>query len=147
MLVIASIRDYLQNNLDADDYRIGGGADPGQIACAERALGLYFPDDYQRFLAEVGWIEICNVYWFGVPADPEAGEGSVVRMTHYAREHWSLPHELFVVFSSDDQLLWCLDGSRRLPESRVVAFDMRLRKLSGPVADSFGEALQAFLLD
>lgn len=143
--MITSIKEYLRDNLDADDYRIGGTADPGQIASAESRLGVRFPDDYQHFLAEVGWIEVYNSYWFGVPADLEAGEGSVVRMTHYARQSWNLPGELFVIFSSDDQVLWCLDGSRRVPESRVVAFDTRQRKLTGSVADSFGEALVAFL--
>lgn len=140
-----SIKDYLHDNLDADDYRIGGAADAGQIATAERALGLHFPDEYQCFLAEVGWIEVGNAYWFGVPVDLQAAEGSVLRMTHHAREHWSLPQELFVIFSSDDRVLWCLDGSKHAAKSSVVAFDTHQRKLTGSVAGSFGEALEAFL--
>lgn len=143
--VITSVKNYLQNNLDAGDYRVGGAADPGQIARAESSLGLCFPDDYRCFLAEMGWIEVNNAYWFGVPADLEAGEGGVVRMTHHAREHWNLPQALFVIFSSDDRVLWCLDGSKHAAKSSVVAFDTHQRKLTGSVAGSFGEALEAFL--
>lgn len=81
MPITGSIREYLESSVDRDDLRIGGPIDEAAIFRAEAALGLKFPDDYRRFVAEVGWAEIFNSYFFGVPLAEDDEEGSVVAMT------------------------------------------------------------------
>ncbi|WP_313915169.1 SMI1/KNR4 family protein [Tahibacter sp.] len=140
-----SVRELLEANVDADDYHIGGGVPARTIALAENALAVQFPAEYREFVGEVGWLEIHNSYFFGVPADPESEEGNVVHMTRYARNHWALPENYLVVYSSDDQALWCLDGASAERRSKVLAFDTRRTEFAGTVSASYFDALSDFL--
>jgi len=140
-----SVRELLESNVDTDDYRIGGSAAADAITLAESVLAVQFPEEYRQFLAEVGWLEIHNSYFFGVPADPESEEGSVVHMTRHARSHWALPEKYLVVYSSDDQVLWCLDGTSAGTSSKVFAFDTRRSEFTGTVSATYFDALSDFL--
>ena len=142
-----SVREFLQSNVDADDYRIGGSATAAAMALAESALALKFPDEFREFVGKVGWLEVHNSYFFGVPADPESEEGSVVHTTRHARNHWTLPENYLVVYSSEDQVLWCLDGAAAASRSKVLAFDTRRREFTGTVSETYFEALSDFLTD
>lgn len=142
MPIIGSIREYLESFVDSGDLRTGGAVDEAAILRAEVDLGLKFPDEYRRFVAEVGWVEIFNSYFFGVPMLESAEEGSVVAMTRYARERWGVPADCLVVYSSDDQVLWCI---RSAADSKVVAFDTRRKMFTGTVASSFLSALEDFV--
>lgn len=145
MPMIESITQCLADNLETDEYRIGGAASESQIASAEMQLSLRFPDDYRRFLAEVGWLEVFNMYFFGVPEDVENGEGSVVGMTRYARAQWNLPPEFLVFYSSEDVVLWCMKGIGIVREIEVVAFDVEKQKVIGRVGSSFWEVITGYL--
>lgn len=140
-----SVRELLEANVDADDYRIGGSVPAPAIALAETTLAVQFPEEYREFVGEVGWLEIHNSYFFGVPADPESEEGNVVHMTRYARNYWALPENFLVVYSSDDQVLWCLDGASAERRSKVLAFDTRRNEFTGTVSATYFDALSEFI--
>jgi hypothetical protein len=144
--MIGSIANYLASNRDNDEYRVGGAASDAVITDCELALGVKFSSEYREFAKEVGWLEVDNTYLFGVnEKDGTAtGEGGTVRMTKYARETWGLPGNLYVVYSSDDAVLWCIDGSVSSRASKVIAYDTRKKKITGTVANSFDEALTEF---
>lgn len=143
MPITGSIRAFLESSVDSGELRIGGAVDETTTHRAEEALGLNFPEDYRRFVAEVGWAEIFNNYFFGVPVEEDSQEGSVVAMTLHAREHWSTPADCLVVYSSDDQVLWCI---RSASDSKVVAFDTRRKVFTGTVASSFLSVLERFVV-
>jgi hypothetical protein len=143
MPMAGSLREFLESSVDDDDLRVGGSVDEAAILRAEAALDLKFPDDYRRFVAEVGWVQIFNSYFFGVPTTEGAEEGSVVAMTRYARERWSAPADCLVVYSSNDQVLWCI---RPANDSKVIAFDTRRTMFTGTVASSFLAALENFVV-
>lgn len=132
-----TIQQLLAANDDA--WCVGGGADPAWIAQAEELLGIRFGNEYRAFLAQFGWLEIYNTYFFGVPADLENDACSVVRMTRYARQEWALPPTLVVMHSSDDQVLWCLEGDA------VVAFDTHTKKITGKVGPGYFQVLGEYL--
>ncbi len=145
LAVTQSVRELLEANVDADDYRIGGSVAAPAIALAETALAVHFPEEYREFVGEVGWLEVHNSYFFGVPAHIESEEGNVVHMTRYARNHWALPENYLVVYSSDDQVLWCLDGASSERRSKVLAFDTRRNEVTGTVSATYFDALSEFL--
>jgi len=66
-------------------------------------------------------------------------------MTRHARNHWALPENYLGVYSSDDQVLWCLDGAAATSRVKVLAFDTRRREFTGVVSETYLEALSDFL--
>lgn len=68
----------------------GRGASQSQIAEAEGALGVSFPDSYRRFLAELGWVSVDSDEIFGL-GDGVPGHLELVRVTHSERTEFR-PH-------------------------------------------------------
>ncbi len=134
----------LEENFDSDEYRIGGGVTKDKIQSAEQALNMVFPVPYKEFLSQVGWLEVINNYFFGVASQDE-GEGSVVRMTHFAQQNWDLPEGLIVIYSSADKLLWCM-ASANERSSKIVGYDTSKQKIVSVVSEDF-ESLIADYLD
>lgn len=140
--MIDSLLDFLAR-CDPDDYRIGGGISPARIEAMEAALAVEFTEGYRRFLGEVGWLEINNVYFFGGRGDGDpAGEGSVVAMTRFARQTWGLPENLIVVYSSEDLSLWCLESGR---EGQISFFDTASGRVNGREKLGYWECLSGYL--
>lgn len=144
-IIIRSISAYLQQNLDGDEYRIGLPATDSQISAAEALLTCTFPEDYRDFLKAYGWLEVFNSYFFGVDGNGQE-EGSVVRMTEYARAAWNLPNNLLVVHSVDDEVLWCIQCEIRTIQScKVIAFDTASQRVTSVVARSFEACISEYL--
>lgn len=132
-----------------DDYRFGGGVSDQDIIKSECSLNVLYSKDYRQFLREIGWLEINNMYFFGINKSqnqmlPE--EGCVVRMTEYARNHWKLPLNMIVIYSSEDEYLWCLKDNHETNNTTVYGFDTELKKLTDyRVGDSFKEVFLSYL--
>lgn len=130
--------------------RVGGGATENAILTTSSELGLTLPGEFLVFARTFGWLEIENVYFFGVPNDPLKSEGSALRMTAYARDSWSLPANLIVVYSSEDEVLWCLTGANNESEiarNEVLAYSTRNQRVVGRVGESFLQVVDSYLDD
>lgn len=123
---------------NAESVRIGAPASDQAIAEAEEALGLTFSETFIEFVREVGWLEVDNTYIFGIPTTPLIDEGSAVRMTLYARQQWKLPDNLIVIYSSEDELLWCISGAQKntTPSDNVVTYSTLRKKVVGQAGES-----------
>ncbi|MEN9864865.1 MAG: hypothetical protein RL748_455 [Pseudomonadota bacterium] len=138
-----NIIENLRNNFDSDEFRIGGGVNDDAIGAAERELGLAFPMSYKEFLKEVGWLEISNVYFFGIP-EQLYGEGSVVKMTKFSRENWQLPPNCIVIYSSEDKLLWCIECDGNV-NPVIKGYDTEKRKILSKIANDFESLMDEYL--
>jgi SMI1-KNR4 cell-wall len=150
--MIDSISKFLKDKSATDEdyeYRMGGSVDDLTIRSTETRLGVTFPPSYKKFLADVGWIEIFNSYFFGLRKEKtNDSEGNVITMTEYARNTWSLPTELIPIHSIDDQVLWCLDYSPKenaRVEKKIVAYDTGKRRVTGLVSPDFWSCISDFL--
>lgn len=135
-----AIKDLVQKNFEEGEYFFGTPPSEQEINGAERALEVTFPESYADFVRQVGWMELDNACFFGVPGECTA-EGSVVRMTQYARHGWGLPKEYIVLYSSEDEVLWCMPSGKQ--QRGVLAYQTRQRSFAGKVASS----LEKLLLD
>ena len=144
--MINSILDFLNARQDIIEYRIGGGVEDVHIENAESSIGTAFPESYKRFLREVGWLEINNIYFFGVRKDSvDEGEGNVVVMAKYSRDTWELPNHLIPVYSADDQVLWCIDSSITGKEPPIVSYETKKKKVTTKVAPDYWTCLSDYL--
>lgn len=138
-----NILEKLKTGFDPDEYKVGGGVSDEQISAAEKNLNLKFPDVYKDFLSEVGWLEICNVYFFGVSLQSNA-EGSVTRMTQFAQANWNLPCNFIVVYSSADKLLWCMECSAS-HLSKIRGYDTDKQRFISVVSEDFEALINNYL--
>lgn len=132
----------IKSELSADEYSVGEGASESRIGEAEHKLSLSFPEEYREFLKVFGWLEVYNSYFFGVP-DNLLGEGSVVKMTLYAREQWALPTEFLALYSSEDKIAWCL--SCKSNDAQIVAYDITAKRLGSVVSINHEAMLLEYL--
>lgn len=126
--------------LDADDYRLGVPSTPSDITKVEDELQLDIPEEIKEFSLQVGWLEIDNCYFYGIPGIG-SDEGSCVKMTIFARNEWNFPNSLVVIYSSEDEVLWYMDSK----SSAVIAFDVFKREITGLVGDSLENVLIDYL--
>lgn len=147
MLMIEKIREKLTKL--GHSVRVGGPATEQAIASTSAALGIKLPQDFILFAKEFGWLEIDNVYIFGIPADPDTEEGSSLRMTLYARREWSLPSEFIAFYSSEDEVLWCISSAneRNKEGSEVLAFSTIKRTFVGKVGQNLLAVIDSYLSD
>lgn len=134
--------EKFKESFDQNEYNLGVQASDAEIKAAEQALGLSFPEEYRNFLKSFGWLEIYNNYFFGLPNNP-LGAGSAIAMTIYARKHWALPSEYIVVYSSEDQVLWCLNCQSA--EGKVISYNSETKKIETIVAPNLERLLMDYL--
>lgn len=127
--------------------KLGGPASQEAIGTTSRALDVDLPESLIDFARNFGWLEVDNTYIFGVPRNPLSDEGSCARMTLYARQMWDLPAELVVIYSSEDEVLWCVTGGKGTSASsgKVVAFSTLQRKTTGVVGNDLLDVIEEFV--
>lgn len=90
-----------------------------------------------------------STYVFGMPKDPLIDEGSTVRMTLYSRDQWDLSGDLIVVYSLEDELLWCIAGAKNngTTSDKVVAYSTARKTLVGPAGENLIEVIVDLVSD
>lgn len=144
--MITSISTFLEQRRDSIEFEIGGGVKDSDIKMAEDALSVSFRGGYRRFLLDVGWLSINNIYFFGVRGDDQKKEeGNIVAMTEFSRKTWNLPHHLIPVYSSEDVILWCIDLSSKENDPPIIAYATETNKTTGKVAVDFWTCITEYL--
>ena len=132
------------------DIELGTPANSEIIAAAEQILGD-FPEDYRRFLGEVGWCGIwdCEVFGLG-PGIPSYLD--VVALATSEHADYGLPTHLIPVMNNGAGDLTCIDKGRFDSVERTAPMVVWYHETSpseGPVdvADSFSGWLKGLLAD
>lgn len=101
----------------------GGGASDQEIADAERAIGVRFPQSYKAFLLRFGWAEFYCDTLYGLGADVPLGF-TLVRNAlcerHEAHPH--IPLHLIPIMNDGAGNNYCLDTSRLHDDECPVVF-------------------------
>ncbi len=123
-------------------FEFFGPQDDDKIDELEASLGVALPPSFRAFLRRYGGGGITGEWISGIykgqPLLRQAG--TVYGDTLRFREQCKLPPHLVVIYSQDDEVVWCLDTAKRRQdgENPIVSFDVDARSLPLPVADSFG---------
>ncbi|MFY7809790.1 MAG: SMI1/KNR4 family protein [Fimbriimonadaceae bacterium] len=143
------MKESLIKAIEKNNGRIelGGPASQDAIDVTSRALGVELPESLMDFARNFGWLEVDNTYVFGVPKNPLTDEGSCVRMTLYARQTWNLPTELIVIYSSEDEVLWCVTGGKgtAAASAKVIAFSTHQGKTTGIVGNDLLDVIEELI--
>lgn len=102
----------IKNNPD-EGFFAGLKADD-LIQKAEKALGLYLPPTYRRFVSELGAGDIAGQEFYGV-IDDDFYESSVpdgIWCTLHARKTYDLPDDLIIIGAIDDGSYIVLDAHK-----------------------------------
>ena len=135
-----NLKELISHEYETEDYKFGEPPTIEDIQIAETLLNINFPENFREFVSQVGWLELDNSYFFGIPRRL-TDEGNVVRMTQFARIEWGLPENYIVVYLSEDEVLWCMEENN----NKVFAYDVNERNFVGIVANSFEEALVDYI--
>ncbi|MBI1891223.1 MAG: SMI1/KNR4 family protein [Burkholderiales bacterium] len=104
---------------------LGRGATDGEIAAAEKALGVVFPDTYVRFLKRSGFVSWFGVTLYGITANEPNAFESVVGTTLHCRNanyppNWVRPPmDAFIVGQFGNSYCWMFE--RMSPRAGEVA--------------------------
>ncbi|WP_146373551.1 SMI1/KNR4 family protein [Symmachiella macrocystis] len=114
----------MHSHIDAfPDKQCGAGANDDDIASAETALGIQFPESYRSFLRKVGWGEFSYELLYGLGMDTPDPLG-LVRNTLSERHEASppLPLHFLPVMNDGAGNNYCLDTSRLVSGECPVVF-------------------------
>lgn len=113
---VPDVESVLQRFREIGESRLGVGADEGEVAETERALGLTFPAGYRTFLLRMGWASAPGLHVFGlgsrVPADLDIRKVA-------AEIRGSLPGNA-LPFAGDEEAIFCLDTAHQGPYDSPV---------------------------
>ncbi len=134
------IKELVLKEYTGSQFEFGNIPTIDDIRKSEEILDLVFPSEFKEFILQVGWLELGNSYFFGIPsALTEAGNS--ILMTHFAREEWGLPPKYIVIYSSEDEVLWCMKEN----SNKVFAYDVHAMDFVGVVSESLEEALIEYI--
>jgi hypothetical protein len=126
-----------------------GAATNDAIATLERHLGARLPPSFREFLRQTGGGEIATAPISGVDSSDPTSEdaGTVLGDTARWRQEFGLPDNLFVIYTQDEEVCWCLDTSRPdgTGEYPVVSYSPFTRCVDAQLARTFLDWLAEFV--
>jgi len=102
--------DHILELLSKHNITHGAGASDNDIATAEAALGVRFPDELREYLTRVGWIDE-DMGFYGVGSDVPRKRFDLVEHTRWEREEAGPPmqHHLVPILNNGGGDHWCVD--------------------------------------
>ena len=134
------IKELVLKKYTGSKFEFGDAPTNDDIKKSEKILGVIFPSEFKEFVTQTGWLKLGNNYFFGIPLDL-IEKGNSISMTQFARTEWDLPEKYIVIYSSEDEVLWCMEENN----NKVFAYDVNERNFVGTVANSFEEALVDYI--
>jgi antitoxin YobK len=138
MATIEDVERFIEVNREYCDS--GNPASAELIDKAEQFLSVQFPEDYRKFLARWGTLDIGPIEFYGICGDDFVNSTvpDAIWYTQRKRLQVNLPDELIVLCDDDGDVYFCLDTSDQVG-SRVVVWDAIHRELRGVRAGSIFE--------
>jgi len=125
-----------------------GAASIDQIDTLEQELKLELSKSFRTFLEILGGGGIVDEEISGIENNNVSLKtgGTVLRDTLECRKLFSLPDYLAVIYYKDQEVVWCLDTSKRNNEEcPVVAFDVFSKEISNKIANNFDAFFKEYL--
>ena len=130
-------------------FEFFGPQDDRRIDELAIALGVALSPSFRDFLRQYGGGGIVGEWISGIySGQPLVRQvGTVYGDTLRMREQVKLPPHLVVIYTQDDEVVWCLDTTKRHQngENPVVSFDISGRSQPSSIADSFGSFFRDYL--
>ncbi len=127
----------------SEDCHFFGPAPAEAVEKLEALLGVRLPPSFRHFLRACGGGGVGENGISGiVDGDPELETlGNVWCDTKRCREEYELPPHLVVIYFHDDEVCWCLDGSKPAHDGElpVVSYSVfhQGRRVDGKIAPTF----------
>lgn len=126
-----------------------GATSESTINSLEQFLSCRLPPSFRDFLREYGGGGVVGQEISGIEDDDASLDykGTVLGDTRVCRDAHQLLNELFVIYYTDEETVWCLDMRNSIPGSEcpVVSFDVFQRCVDRQLAPSFGEFFTQYL--